>query len=743
MDRVLFGLVIGVVATLFLPLLLPWWLNVALFLLGCFIFAKHRFISGLLFALVWANVFFSYQLSWLEKLNPEDTQMIQGTIIAVNVTSNYQTLEMCLEQIDSYSLLICPHIRLTANKNHELFHKNDEITGLVRLKVAHGLANPVGFHSETWLLSHGITATGAIKKVLSHHLNYQHWRESWLQQSKNLMSGLDQSELLMALIYGEQQDVAEQDWALLRESGLIHLIAISGAHIGIVAWMAMCLSRIIFFRCHDRFRAIHYLAGICIALFYCALADFSVPTVRALTMFTLWSVLKIFCRQWSQVRSLLFITALILVISPWAAFSIGFWFSIFAVAILGLSGFLCKKTSIIHIQWLMTILLLPLQLVWFGGFSMTSLGVNLLAGPWFTFLIVPQALCAGLFVPLLPSLSQILFHWCNWQLDWVMKLLAWVHQFGSGWWVLSEKIQYGLCWGLLLYLIWRYGKAFPKQRMVWIGISALGLVGVMVQSEPKWRVDFLDIGQGLSVLISQHDKALIFDTGDSYGRYNMADAVIEPMLAYRGIQKVDYLVISHKDKDHAANWLQLHQAHPEAQIISSGLLTDQTEICQTGQYFRWASLDIFVLSPQQSKGGDQNEDSCVLKISDGIHSVLLTGDIQKRAERDFSQLPEDQTHADIMSTPHHGSHSSSTIEFINAVSPTWVVHSAGYQNRWHHPHQDIVERYQRFNVNQLITATDGLVTADINEEIELSAYRHHQPWYQHLNTWLQRHDPLE
>jgi competence protein ComEC len=186
-------------------------------------------------------------------------------------------------------------------------------------------------------------------------------------------------------------------------SSICLLLLFAGMHIGLIAWIGMALSRLLLQRVAERLPAIHWLVGMGFALLYSALADFSAPTIRALTMLAIWVVLRLWQREWSGIRIWLFSLAIMLIIDPWSIFSAGCWLSFIAVGILGLAGFLWNKPSMWQIQCLMTLLLLPFQLLLFDGLSLSSVLINIPAGPWFTFSIVPIALVSGLLVLILPS----------------------------------------------------------------------------------------------------------------------------------------------------------------------------------------------------------------------------------------------------------------------------------------------------------------------------------------------------
>lgn len=750
MERILFGLICGMTSTLWWPLELfdyaAWCL-----LGGIVICTRFQWIAGLCLGIGWAALFFHWQLAWMQHdlPNGQGEKTITGQVVSLINKPDHQ--KIILDVTDGLSVPwgVSPRIQLsqTIPKNRQTYHalrRGDRITARASLKLARGLGNPVGFAAERWFLGQGISVTGKIIDLQTVQSFGTGWREAWLMKARGQMQGFQETELLMALVFGEQQDVDKQDWQLLRNTGLIHLIAISGMHIGVIAWLGIAVSRLCLRRRVENLHW-HLLVGFLLAVLYCALADFSPPTVRSLWMLGLWFGIRAWQRRWSSVRVWICALGCMLVLQPWSIFSAGLWLSFIAVGGLGIAGFIWRKPSLWQIQWFMTLLLIPFQLFMFDGLSMTSLLVNLIAGPWFTFSIVPVALVAGLLVPVLPWISHWGFWWCDWQLHVLMQALARLESWQSGWFSLSEVNATVVLWGLVaITLIGVFRWSVIRMPLAWLAVT--GLSFVLLQPLPSWRVDMLDIGQGLSVLVTQGNRALLFDTGDAFpGGANMADAVIFPMLAYRGVHALDYLVISHKDKDHAANWARIHDRYPEALILSSGDLTTKTIKCQRGQQWHWGILILSVLSPVGSTTGDHNEDSCVLRISDGTTHVLLTGDVEGRAEQELSVSPSFDIHSQIMSSPHHGSHTSSSEAFIRQVAPDYVVHSTGFKNRWQHPHADVVARYQALGITQFNTARVGVVTftMDHRKKIEILPFRRHQPWYWQLDTWLVDHQQLE
>ena len=244
----------------------------------------------------------------------------------------------------------------------------------------------------------------------------------------------------------------------------------------------------------------------------------------------------------------------------------------------------------------------------------------------------------------------------------------------------------------------------------------------------------------MSVLVTQGKRALLYDTGNRFhSGFNMADAVILPLLRQLGIKELDYVVVSHDDQDHSGNREYLARTLSIKQRWGAW---PDGQHCRAGQQARWGALELKVLWPVDISG-HSNNDSCVLHISDGRVSVLLTGDIEANAEQGLLATGQ-SLRAGLLLSPHHGSKSSSTVAFNQAVNPTWVVHTAGFANRWGFPSDQVVARFERQGVSQLITGEMGMVHFIAEgEEWRLMQAQRPGAWYHQLNTWLQERNPLE
>ncbi len=742
MDRILLFTALGAVSSLLWPWLPdPRW-GVPLGILAALLLAARdkAWAAGLLGA-VWSLWFFNHQLAWWQHLDPSRPEhTIEGRVLESRSTRDGTRFVVDCERLDTLSIAPRPRLRLGYYRQPLTLAAGDRIRLRASLKPLHGLANPAGFNSERHLLGQGITATGTVRALLAINPAPPGLRLRWLTAARARLQDLPQADLLLALVFGEQQAVTPATWQQLREAGLIHLMSISGLHIGLAAALGLALARLLFCRCPGWRPVYGLLPAALLAWLYAWLADFSLPTQRALLMLGIWMALRLSGRLWPATRIWLLALVGLLLFDTWGLFSSSLWLSFLAVALIYLSLLLWRRPSLWRLQLLMLIGLLPLQLALFEGVSLLSLPINLLAIPLFCLVIIPLALASGLLVPLLPAVAGVGFWLADQLLGWVMAGLGWGLERVPSWYGLSERQQQGVLLLWLVLLLWR----LPLSRSL-VALCGLLLALLLAQPQPLWQVAVIDVGQGLSVLVQQGKRALLYDTGDAYpGGYNLADAAIVPLLRHRGIDRLDFLVVSHNDRDHAANWQRLRSALPVRHLLSSAPLSAETAICRQGQTWQWGALSLRVLWPELPVDGERNEDSCVLQVSDGRHRLLLTGDLQGRAETRLVRLAGAGLASELLVSPHHGSRTSSSAAFIRAVAPQQVVHSAGYANRWHFPHQAVLARYRSAGAVQWQTGRDGLVSIRVQPDgLVVAGYRQQQPWYRRLDAWLPGRLPVE
>lgn len=709
-------------------LLWPWlpslaWGGLLLSLLVPLAYYRAWRLLFLLLGILWMQANLAYRLTWLNQLGEQTSHIITAQLQSAEPEGDkFVRLLLRVSTLDEQPVTPEPLIRVNAYQALPAMTVGSRITLVTSLKPAHGLANEAGLDGRRLLLGKGITATGNLRRVIAIEPVAAGWRERWLGAATESWRSLNHAPLLAALTFGEQSGITDAQWELFRGSGLTHIIAISGQHIALVAVLGWWLGRLFGLR-----GAI--VTSLLFAAVYSALAGFAVATERALIMVLVWSVLRWSRREWPTYRIWLWAFVVLTLWDPFALYSAGFWLSFLAVAILLLVGYFHHKPGLWQIQLWLLLGLLPLQLALFEGIAPLAMVINLLAVPLFCIAIIPLALIGVLLAPLSTSLAYGLFWLADLGLGWVLATLSWLAGQLQLWWPLPGW-WLPLC--ALLLLLW-FGWQWRPVRWLWLP-GALALVLACWPAPTRWQLRVLDVGQGLAVLISKGDRAILYDTGDRYpGGYNMADAVILPQLSRLGIRVIDRLIISHKDRDHAGNRRRLLSAMPVRHETSSYPFSEGTTLCQRGQQWHWQGLAFVVLWPEHP-GGGRNNDGCVVRISDGERSILLSADIERQAEQRLVALEGEGLFSTLLVSPHHGSRSSSTPPFVAAVAAREVVHSAGFRNQWNFPRPEVVARYQ--DARQWITGQQGAILVEPTADgLRVTAERDGGPWYRRSGDW--------
>ena len=620
----------------------------------------------------------------------------------------------------------------------------------VRLKRPHGNANPLAFDYEAWLFERGLRATGYVRPhaaaqrleafVLQPAYVIERLRDHLRQSFSHVLGDAAYAGVLIALAVGDQQAIPGEQWRLFRQTGVTHLMSISGLHVTMVAALIGALVGWLWRRSERLLLAVPaqkaaIAAGWLAAFGYALLAGFAVPAQRTLYMLTVVALALWSGRNFGASRSLLLALLLVLLLDPWAVLAPGFWLSFAAVALLffvgtarlgsgrGWGAILATWGAT---QWAVTIGTLPLLLLLFQQFSLVSPLANAFAIPLVSFLITPLAL---LFVvvpwPPLLLLAHELLSVLMSSLDWLAAWPLWEQPAPP---LLATVLALtGVIWLLL-------PRGFPAR---WLGLCLLLPALFWPAAQPArgevW-VEVLDVGQGLAVVVRTADHSLLYDAGPLYSAESDAgQRIIVPYLRAHGVRRIDTLIVTHRDKDHSGGVVAVEEALPIARRLSS-VPELQPEPCVDGQSWEWDGVQFSILHPAaadyERKAVRSNNMSCVLQVSSAWGSVLLTADIEARDEQALLARAAAGLRSDVLLVPHHGSGTSSTLPFIAAVGAREAIIAVGYRNRFQHPRADVVDRYGGGRLWR--TDRDGAVRVRLAAAgLSLSAYRGEYRRYWH------------
>ncbi|MGI2171810.1 DNA internalization-related competence protein ComEC/Rec2 [Shewanella sp. MF05960] len=541
------------------------------------------------------------------------------------------------------------------------------------------------------------------------------------------------------------------------------------------------------------------LAAALITLGYGYLSGFGIATQRALLMMLLlvvFSVIKQFSHSWDRLLYALFF---VLLLDPVATLGAGLWLSFLALAIILLAvkpqsstapsasiraevtviniwqrlfikcrevgGYLLNAVKTLwSIQWRLALGLGGLQAILFGMVTPHSIWLNLLFVPWFSVVVIPLTMLSfclwllsstlltslGVEQHVIENIGTTILRLADVSLVPFVELLQFSDHLPLALLPITEQVLAAVLFMLIgLTLVYLRPHIGVDKRLIRYCLMIMCLpVGVHLLSslqrrdEPHhqfndvWQMHVLDVAQGMAIVLQQGKHGFIYDAGAAFGEFSYADRAILPFLTSRGITDIDYIIVSHDDNDHVGGLRVLSNAFPASQLIADFDLAGHTnkplsQRCRDNLV--WHGLDVHFIDNQLLNGNDNNN-SCVMSVTDGNTRVLFTGDIESPREQSLLQTQTD-VEADILLVPHHGSRTSSTPAFIDAVRPDLAIVTAGFANQYGFPKNDVMARYQQRHIRTLQTGHEGQISITFTKnDYRIATYRQHLApfWYNHL-----------
>ena len=568
--------------------------------------------------------------------------------------------------------------------------------------------------------------------------------------------------LVTALAVGDRAAIAPEQWQDMLHTGTNHLMAISGLHIGLAYLLGYLFGRrvlayLVPAAWLSRIPAQHIgiVCGVALALLYALLAGLSIPTQRALIMLSGFAIAALLRRNYRALDALGLALLLVLLWDPLSVLSPGFWFSFIAVAVIfyTLAGrastqpdtrllrFTGKLGLWVRLQLMITLALLPLSLYLFQQSSLVAPLANLVLVPYVSFLVVPVILLGLLLSPFVASASALCMMLAATLLQWVWPF---IHALANL--PFAYRVDGALSrWQLLAAALAMVALLLPRRVLE---TRLAGLVGENVTArylpairllvagllflpvflwprspalpEAAFKLTVLDVGQGLASVVQTRHHTLVFDSGARFGdRLDAGSSVVVPYLRANGIRQLDMLVISHGDADHIGGAASVLKAYPQTPVVGQdieALAAAEKSPCVAGMGWQWDDVHFRFLHPSEQAGNvaegrkrRRNNHSCVLLVASSAGRALLSGDIEKKVENQLLQqslLPA----VDVLVAPHHGSRTSSSAGFLDALQPELAIFAAGYRNRYRLPGEKVVARYRQRGVELFETGRAGAVS---------------------------------
>ena len=697
---------------------------------------------------------------------------VVGVVASLPVVNDRGTrFEFDIERITTEGAKLPPHISLAwyverPRKGIEAVLPPEIKPGerwqfIVRLRRPHGTLNPHGYDFEAFALEQNIRATGYIRvqkaapeanRKLDDFVGGFEARVDRLRfQIRERMNAALKDKpyrgVLVALAIGEQTAIPADEWKVFWRTGVGHLISISGLHITMVATMLYALSfwlwaRIPALALRLPAQRAAVLVGAFAALSSSLIAGFSVPTQRTLFMLSAVAIALWMGRATSATRILSWALLAVLLFDPWAVLAPGFWLSFGAVASIFYvtahrTGQLSTLKGAALTQIAVTLGLLPMTLALFQEVSIISPIANAFAIPVVSLVVVPITL-VGAVLPFdfLLTLAHEIMAWCYAALAWLADTpnAVWQSHAPQPWTVVLALI--GCAWMLL-----------PRGVSArWLGAAFVLPMFVLLPPTPKpgevW-ITLLDVGQGLATVVRTASHTLVYDTGPRYNPdADSGNRIVVPYLRGEGIRVLDALIVTHADEDHSGGAKSIIDTRNPKWVMTSMDRTNEKNIetlknaaevmrCDTRDSWHWDGIDFDIVHPTKGDYADENRKTndlgCVLKIIAPGGTVLMTADVEKKSELEMIERDSDALKADVLVMPHHGSKTSSTEEFLDAVKPKIALIPVGYRNRFRHPHPDVMARYTERGIKVYRTDEAGALTmklsAAADKKIEVKSYR--------------------
>ncbi|MCK9229791.1 MAG: DNA internalization-related competence protein ComEC/Rec2 [Syntrophales bacterium] len=682
-------------------------------------------------------------------------------------------------------------VLLTVRNSPEDFAYGDYLRFTARLKKPENFRNPGGFDYQRYLSLRGMSIVASVSRATDIVLlrrgggnpvkaAIEHIRGD-VRTLIARATGPPARELLGALILGEKERIPPALREGFNRTGVAHILAISGLHIGMAAFFAFVLIRLIMTSWSPLLLKANLLkvcacGSLLFVLNYAFIAGFSISTVRATLMISLLAVSLLFSRTATPLNTLSLTALAVLTLSPAALFDVSFQLSFAAVAAILLvmpralpafrrldnRRFLKAVVVSLVVTTTSTIGTAPLIVLYFNRLSLVTLLSNALVVPLVGFAVLPPGIAAAFLAPFLPWLSVALFKAASLFLTpllWIIRFLE-----GLPWSSMdlpSPGIPAVVCFYAVLLLVlklfdavragpsWRSaGRQSLPTMAAMITIAAIGLgheLHLVRTGIPSNRLEMtcLDVGQGDSALVTFPDKTVMLVDGGGFfdSTFDVGKNVVAPYLHHRRIRTIDVVVLTHPDHDHIGGLPYILEAFRVREVWSNGDEADSESYRRFSRAIEKKGIQHRVLwsgSPDRLMGGalisvinPREKSRKRIDFPAGYdynrYSLVLKitwGAVSFLLTGDITGEQEIFLIKDgaglkstVMQVPHHGSALSSRADFLETLGADIAVVSAGRDNIFGFPRPEVIERYREAGTTLYRTDLNGAVTVGTDGDV--------------------------
>jgi len=666
------------------------------------------------------------------------------------------------ETLGSSYTPVTGNIRVVTSEDIPDISAGDRISFVSRIKSLSSARNPGGFNYKKHMALKGIWATAHVPRNYPIDIEddaekggFRNFRDEISEFIESTGPG-DHVGILKALIIGDKSEISQELRKDFSRAGIAHILAISGLHIGIIAGLSFAFFNWLLCRIQFFSRRAWVIRGVAVlswfpVITYGLLAGMweSNATQRAVIMLTVFLLSLVREKNHDSMNALGFSALLILLVHASALFSISFQFSFSAAfsASYGMSKIHHRRGELFSLFWVSlfaTLGVLPLIMLYYNQISLVGLFANFVFIPVIGFAVIPLGLLSVALYPFYGQAASACIHISAFALRNTLEIVTPTY--------LEIFCFYTLLWAVLE--IRGYSETFSSgQRSVFrrnvARWAAVLIVLILTVNAVCWlrqrfwhdelRVTVIDVGQGSAALLEfPGGSCLLADGGGSpdNAAFDVGERILTPFFLYKRIKTFDRIVLSHPHSDHFGGLLYILRNFTVRELWANGDASDETGYHDFTRIMREKQIDMpeFGTIPRKHEMGgtyleilwpptdfmdpEENEawqDTCnnnsiVLKVTFGDISFLFPGDIEAEAEKELVRMAGDKLASTVLIAPHHGSRSSSTPEFLDAVRPEYVIISAGVKNRFHHPHPSVLRRYEERGCRIFRTDLNGAVS---------------------------------